>query len=988
MNLARIRRDKLDSEHSALCADLEKVVEGDVRFDAASRGLYTSDASNYRQVPVGVIMPRDADDVVRAVNVCRGHGVPVLGRGGGTSLAGQCVNAGVVFDFTRYMNKVVEINDSEKWARVQPGCILDHLRDEAGEHDLTFGPDPSTHNHCALGGMLGNNSCGVHAVLSEFYGPGPRTDSHVIELDVVTYQGHRMTVGATSDEEYARIQAEGGPKAEIYRQLRNLAERFSAAIRERYPDIPRRVSGYNLPDLLPDNGFHVGRALVGSESTLVLILEAKLILTKRYPKRSLLVVGYPNVFAAGDHIPFVRSHKPVGCEGFDRRLVDYNLMKGHQTKALQILPDGEGWLLVETGADTQEEADRRAADIKQALEKENTVVGVRHLTDPADQQLLWEMRKSGLGATAHVPGKPDTFEGWEDAAVPVDKVGAYLRDFEKLLSRFGFEASVYGHFGQGCIHVRIPFDFKSKEGIAQFRAFTDKAADLVVSYGGSLSGEHGDGQSRGELLVKMFGPSLIGAFGEMKDIWDPDGKMNPGKGPARPASRTAHLRVDPAYPAWQPQPVFAYPEDHGDFSHVAERCVGVGECRKEEGDVMCPSWRATHEEMHSTRGRAHLLFEMVKGDVIKGGWQSEEVKESLDLCLACKGCKNDCPVNVDMATYKAEFNYHYYKHKPRPRQAYAFGLIHRWAKLASKVPALVNGFGHAPGLERMAKAAAGMPRERAIPRFAAESFQSMQAGQRPRLTDGTGTDNLVILFPDTFNNYLHPGVLVAGKRVLEDAGFSVLVPPEALCCGRALYDYGMLDTARDLWRTMLDTLHEPIRKQVPLVGMEPSCVAAFRDELPNLFPRDEYARALSKHSFTLSEFLVERAPHYDVPRLDMLATVKPHCHHASIMGFSAEEQVMQRMGIESNVVTGCCGMAGSFGFEDEKYDVSMKVWEQGSAPSYDQAGDSLLMADGFSCKEQIRHATGRDAYHLAEVMAHAIDLREADAVASQREAAE
>ncbi|HET7340144.1 MAG TPA: FAD-linked oxidase C-terminal domain-containing protein, partial [Methylomirabilota bacterium] len=702
---------------STLAADLRGAVRGEVRFDAGSRALYATDASNYRQVPLGVVVPRDVADVVATVATARRHGAPVLPRGGGTSLAGQCCNVAVVLDFSKRMHRLLELDVAGRRARVEPGIVLDALREAAAPHGLTFGPDPSTHSHCTLGGMLGNNSCGVHSVMTEFYGPGARTSDNLEALEVLTYDGLRLRVGATSDAEHERIVAGGGRPAEIYRRLRALRDRHADAIRRRFPTIPRRVSGYDLTALLPEHGFNVARALAGSEGTCVTILEATLTLVPTPAARSLLVLGYPSVYEAGDHVPEIRRHRPIGLEGMDDRLVDDMIRKRLHPQDVKLLPDGRGWLLVEFGGDSKADADERARALMAELARAPAPPTMKLFDDPTQEHVIWTVRESGLGATARVPGAKDTWEGWEDSSVAPERLGDYLRGLRALFERYGYACALYGHFGQGCVHTRIDFDLVTAEGIRRFRAFLDDAADLVLRHGGSLSGEHGDGQSRAELLGQMYGPELVGAFREFKAIWDPEGRMNPGK-IVDPYRITENLRLGTTYapPQWPTH--FTFADDDGAFSRATLRCVGVGECRREHGGVMCPSYMVTREEKHSTRGRARLLWEMLQGDVVRGGWRDRHVREALDLCLACKGCKSDCPMNVDMATYKAEFLSHYYAGRLRPPAAYAMGLIHWWARLASLMPRAANLLTHAPLVDRVAKLCADVHPQRTIPSFA------------------------------------------------------------------------------------------------------------------------------------------------------------------------------------------------------------------------------------------------------------------------------
>jgi FAD/FMN-containing dehydrogenase/Fe-S oxidoreductase len=959
-----------DGDARGLEEELRKQIRGEVRFDAKARALYSTDASNYRQVPIGVVVPRDADDVVETLRLCRQFRAPVLSRGGGTSLAGQCCNVAVVLDMSKFFHRVLEVDAERKIARVEPGTILDDLRRAAQKDGLTFGPDPATHEHCTLGGMIGNDSCGVHSVMAAFEGEGARTADQVVEMDVVTGDGLRLTVGKTSDEELARIIAEGGRRGGIYADLAALRDEYAALIRARFPDIPRRVSGYNLPFLLPENGFHVARALVGSEGTCVTVLEATVRLIPNPRARSLLVAGFEDVAAAGDHVMAVLAHRPIGLEGFDDRLVEDAKAIGLHPRDSDLLPKGRGWLLIEFGGDSKSESDEKARRL--ASELAGGAVDAKLYTDPAQVWQVWHVRESALGATAHVPGKPLTWEGWEDSAVPPEKLGGYLRDLRRLFEKHRYQGDFYGHFGQGCVHTRMDFDLESREGIARFRSFLDEAADLVVSYGGSLSGEHGDGQARAELLPKMFGAELVEAFRKFKRIWDPEGRMNPGKVvDAYPI--TENLRLAAPRDSARIATEFAYGEDDGSFRRALLRCVGMGKCRRPSGGTMCPSYMVTREEEHSTRGRARLLFEMLAGETITGGWRSEEVREALDLCLACKGCKSDCPVGVDMATYKAEFLSHYWRGRLRPRSAYAFGLIPWWSRAAALAPGLANFFTQTPGLSSLARAAAGIAPERAIPRFASRTFRDwfLRRGRGRREAAG----ERVLLFPDTFNNFFRPDTARAAVEALEAAGFRVTIPRSVLCCGRPLYDYGMLGLARRFLKQILEGIREEIRGGVAMVVLEPSCAAVFRDELPALFPDDEDARKLSAQTWLLSELLRRKAPDYRPPPLSRPAILQGHCHQRAIMRMTDEEEILRQMGLQLTTLdSGCCGMAGSFGFErGEHYDVSVRCGERVLLPEVRRASaETLIIADGFSCREQIRQGTGREALHLAEVLQRAL----------------
>ncbi len=949
----RRHRSAQVTDRGRLARDLARVVEGEVRFDPGSQAAYANDASIYRQVPVGVVVPRHAEDVLSALEVCRDHQVPVLGRGCGTGLAGQSVNAAVIFDFSKYMREIVDLDAEARTARVQPGVICDQLRDAAGHQGLTFSVDPATHDRCTLGGMIGNNSCGTHSVL------GGKTVDNVIELDVVTYDGTRMTVGPTSQQEYERLIRGGGRPAEIYRSLRDLVNRYEPLIRDRYPDIPRRVSGYNLGDLLPDQGFNLAKGLVGTESTCVLVLEAKVRLLPDPPHHTLLVVGYADAATAADHVPgLLDTEGLIGLECFDAGVLDNLAKHGEHIPGMDELPEGGAWLLAEYGAQEQEEAN----DLVEAARK-NVGDGVPKLfEDSRGQSEVWEVRRSTIEYT-RIPGEHAGLAGWEDAAVAPAQLGDYIRDYCALVARHGYHTVMFGHFGQGCMHNRLDLDLQTAAGVENFSRFLAEAGDLVTRYGGSLSGEHGDGQLRASQLVKMYGPELVRGFAEFKAIFDPAGRMNPGKVVA-PYHPTQNLRLGTDY---RPRPVethFAYPEDQKGFADAVNRCFGIGKCRHTDGGTMCPSFMVTHEEMHSTRGRARLLFEMMSGHLRDRGWRDPHVKEALDLCLSCKGCKGDCPVSVDMATYKAEFLAHYYARRIRPRQAYALGLIPIWARAASRAPGLANTALATPLVGSLAKRAAGVEPRRSAPAFAARTFRDWFADHQ---SPAGGTD--VLLWPDTFTNYFTPEVGIAAVRVLEDAGCRVQVPPRPLCCGRPLYDYGMLPTAKRWLRRILAELRDPVQAGLPVIGLEPSCLAVFRDELRNMLPADTDALRLAAQSVTLAEFLSGRD--YEPPRLDRRALVQVHCHQGAVIGHDSEQSLLERMGLELTIPdSGCCGMAGSFGYESgQRYQVSQACGERKILPAVRAAADdTLIIADGFSCREQIAQATARRPLHLAQVL--------------------
>ena len=950
----------------ALRAALEAEVDGEVRFDAGSRAAYSTDASNYRQVPIGVVVPRTVDAGVRALGICREHDAPVLPRGGGTSLAGQCVNVAVVVDWTKHCHEIVSVDESARSCVVQPGVVLDDLNRALADRGLAFGPKPSTHSHCALGGMIGNNSCGATA---QAHG---KTVDNVLRLEVLTYDGLRTWVGPVTEAELERVIADGGQRGEIHRRLRDLRDRYRERIRSSYPDIPRRVSGYNLDSLLQEDGIDVARLLVGSEGTLVTVLHAELRLVPAVPRKALVVLGYPDVAAAADAVPqLLERSEPLMLEGVGGELVHFLREEGLHLDAIAALPSGRSWLFAQFGGESAEDADRRGHQLLDALGKSEDDEDVAVSDDPDREEQMLKAREAGLGATARPPDMPESWEGWEDSAVPPEALGDYLRDLLALYAEHGYEhPAVYGHFGHGCVHIRSPFRLKSGPGVATFRSFAHRAADLVVSYGGSLSGEHGDGQARGELLVRMFGEDVVTAFAELKDVFDPRNRMNPGKVVA-PCRIDENLRLGGDYRPNDPAPQLAHPDDQHSFHHAVMRCVGIGNCRSHEGGVMCPSYRATGEEEHSTRGRARLLFEMMRGhedSPIQDGWRSAAVRDALDLCLSCKGCKSDCPTGVDMATYKAEFLARHYRHRLRPASHYSLGWLPALAKIASRAPRLTNAALHAPVLSDLGKRAAGIAPERDAPPFAPSTFQ--QRWRRTARSEPVpGDPDAVLLWPDTFTNHFDPQIAESAVRVLERSGHRVAVPDAAVCCGLTWISTGQLGTARSVLRRTLRLLRPWLDAGTPVVGLEPSCTAVFRSDLRELLPRDEDAARLRDQVRTLAELLDERARPGWEPSLDLDAVVQTHCHQHAVMGFGADTGLMRRIGVRPDVLSGCCGLAGNFGFERGHHEVSTACAEHALLPAVRAAAPrTAVLADGFSCRTQIAHGSTRRAHHLAELL--------------------
>ncbi|MFG2642528.1 FAD-binding and (Fe-S)-binding domain-containing protein [Streptomyces sp. NPDC048370] len=892
-------------ERSELEAALRAAVAGDVDFGATARALTTMDASNYRRVPTGVVAPRDAADVAAALAVCRARGVPVVARGGGTSIAGQATGTGVVLDFTRHMRAVVSLDHEARTAVVQPGLVLDRLRDAVRPYGLTFGPDPSTHSRCTLGGMIGNNACGAHSVA---WGT---TADNVLGMDVRTYGGEGLRLGR---------EWQGAPAG-----LRELVDRNLALLRTGYPEgLPRRISGYALDALLPERGGDVARLLCGSEGTLGVVTEATVRLVPLPAAPVLVVLGYADESAAADAVAGLLPRGPLTVEGMAADLV-----RGADASGL---PRGGAWLFVEVDG---EGAARELVGAADALDA--SVV-----EDPAGQRALWRIREDAAGTATRMPDGVEAWPGWEDCAVPPARLGSYLRGFRALLTEYGLRGTPYGHFGDGCVHVRIDFDLYSAAGVGRFREFSEAVAELVVAHGGSLSGEHGDGQARAELLPRMYGSELVGLFGEVKDLWDPEGGLNPGM-LVRPRPLDEGLRFTNL-------PVEA---------REVARCVGVAKCRVEGPTsgpgVMCPSYRATGEEQHSTRGRARLLHEMALGEVITDGWRSEEVREALDLCLSCKGCRSDCPVGVDMATYKAHFLDRHYAGRRRPWSHVTMGRLPEWLRL----------FGPALNLARVFPSRfAGVAPERELPMVASRTFVSWFGTRLETASD-------VWLWPDTFTNHLAPQVGRSAVRVLEAAGVRVGLPPGRVCCGLTYVSTGQLDRARKVMRGTLDVLESA--PEHPVVVLEPSCAATLRTDLPELLPDDPRAARVAASVRTFAQALEEFAPAWEPPRLDHPVAGQTHCHQHAVLGDEAERRLRERAGLTGDLSGGCCGLAGNFGFEPGHYEVSVACAEDQLLPSLRAADDTaVLLADGFSCRTQISHLAGRDARHVAEVLAEAL----------------
>jgi FAD/FMN-containing dehydrogenase/Fe-S oxidoreductase len=928
-----------------LLAALRSAGLAEVDDSGLARALYSSDGSLYRVLPRAVVRPRHVDEIVAALEVCRSLGVPLTMRGAGTSIAGNAVGPGVVLDTSRHLSRVLDVDVEARTATVEPGVVQASLQKAVQPRGLRFGPDPSTHNRCTVGGMIGNNACGSRAL---GYG---RTSDNVVGLDVVTGSGERL-----------RLRPGTTPVDGVLADLHRLVAGELATIRTELGRFGRQVSGYSLEHLLPERGFDVARALVGSEGTLALVLGAtvRLVADARY--RGLIVLGYPTMADAADATPGLLPHSPTAVEGLDARIVQR--LRDVPAAVVPDLPRGDGWLIVELTGDSAAEV----AAAAQRVVADSGALDSLVVTDPAEAAAIWRIREDGAGLAARTSDGRPAHAGWEDAAVPPERLGEYLREFDALLDGHGLRGVPYGHFGDGCVHVRIDFPFGAESapdrGRAAYRAFVADAARLVAGYGGSLSGEHGDGRARSELLPFMYSPAAIGLFERVKGVLDPDDVLNPGV-LVRPAKLDDDVRVAAA-PHRREGLALAYRHDGGDFSAAVHRCTGVGKCRADlPAAVMCPSWPATREEKDTTRGRARVLQEMLAPGGPVTDWRSPEVHDALDLCLSCKGCSRDCPTGVDMATYKAEVLHQSYRRRLRPRPHYTLGRLPRWADLAARAPRAVNAVLASRLGGRLAKWSAGMDQRREVPPFARQTFRAYWAARAAPAGDGAP----VALWVDSFTDHFAPEVALAAARVLEAAGYRVQVPGDDTCCGLTWITTGQLDAARKILGATVATLAPLVDAGIPVVGVEPSCTAVLRGDALELVGGPE-AERVAAGTRTLAELLTG-TPGWAPPSLAGLEVVaQPHCHHASVLGWSADAALLERAGARITRLGGCCGLAGNWGVERGHHDVSVTIAEQQLLPAVrDADAGAVVLADGFSCRTQLDQLAGRRGQHLAELLA-------------------
>ncbi len=942
-----------------LGAALRAELRGAVRDDSAGRGLYAVDGSNYRVVPDLVVVPADAEDLAAAVALTSAAGAPVTMRGGGTSMAGNAIG-GVVIDASRHVNKILGIDTGSRTAVVEPGVVLTDLLGAARPLGLTFGADPSSASRATIGGMIANNACGAHSVA---WGT---TADNVRSLAVILADGTRCTVESRGAP--AELASRPGREGELHRALQAFVDEHHLVIKRRFGLFTRQISGYALHRLLPEHGYDVAGLLCGSEGGFAATLRATVALTPLPAARVLCALGFADSVSSAECIPVVLPHGPLTMESINVDLVDRLPGEVRRAATEAGLPAGRAWLLVEVGGEDRAAATASAELILAALRDSGSPATAALVSDPAAQAVLWRCRTDAAGLATRRADGGEAWGGWEDAAVPPERLADYLRGLDELMASYGVSGASYGHFGEGCMHMRIDFDLFSERGVAAYRSFVEEATDLVVSLGGSVSGEHGDGRARSELLGRMYGRDGLAVMAEMKSIWDPGHRMNPGVivDPSPLDEGIRHLG-----PAKDRKllTLFSYPDDNDDFAQAQRRCVGIGKCRQSSGGVMCPSYQATHDEMHSTRGRAHLLWEMLQGDLITDGWRSTEVRDALDLCLSCKGCLSDCPVNVDMATYKAEFTHHHYARRPwaRPLSHWSMGWLPQMSRIAAVAPRLVNRVAGTSLVKRLG----GIAPERDVPAFAEQTFAAWFRGRRPGARPAP--HGAVVLWPDSFTNYLAPQVGRAAVAVLEDAGYEVVLPDGPVCCGLTLISTGQLRAAKRRIARSLAVLAPHLNAGTPVVGLEPSCTAVLRRDAAELLHDDPRVATLAESTSTFAEFLTRSG--WQPPEVATDALVQTHCHQHAVLGFDADRALMARAGIRADIPdSGCCGLAGNFGFERGHYEVSRAVGERVLLPAVRAAAPTTaVLADGFSCRTQIAHGTERRAVHLAELLAEGLD---------------
>ncbi|MGO1885646.1 MAG: FAD-binding and (Fe-S)-binding domain-containing protein [Citricoccus sp.] len=940
----------LEPDLRGVVQELERALRGEVHTTELRRSLYSSDASNYRVVPQVAVCPMDEAEVVAAVRIAARHNLPVTSRGGGTSIAGNAVGPGLILDLGKHLHRIVSIDAEARSAVVQPGVILTDLQAAAAPHGLRFGPDPSSASRCTLGGMIGNNACGPHGLA---YG---RTADNVRRLRWLLPNGRILEVVPGQDT----VDRVPGLEALIQRHLQ--------VLRTELGRFGRQISGYSLEHLLPENGRDLAAALVGTEGTCGVLLEAEVDLVPKAPAPALAVIGYPDMPSAADDVPHLLPHRPLALEGLSAEMVEV-VRRSPAGADVPELPAGGGWLMVEVGGQDAAEAVAAAEAMVAAAHGLEAVV----LPSGPQASRLWQIRADGSGLAVRTATGTQAWPGWEDAAVPPEHLGDYLRELQTLMDARGLSGLAYGHFGDGCIHMRIDFPFAS--GTGEFREFMESAAALVARYGGSLAGEHGDGRARSELLSVMYSPEALTAFAEFKALFDPAGLMNPGV-LVDPDPVDAALRR-PASAEERAADGFAFAHDAGSVTDAVHRCVGIAKCRadlREQGTFMCPSYLATGDEKDSTRGRARVLQEMLNGSVVTLGWDAPEVHEALDLCLSCKACASDCPTGVDMATYKSESLHRRFAGKVRPLSHYTLGRLPGWLRLAAPLAPLVNAAGRIPMLRRSMMTLMGADDRRSLPLLPKAPFRWSEAARRdPGHDDGRP----VVLWVDSFSDALSPEIPTDALEVLAAAGCEVEVvgqsAGEQACCGLTLISTGQLRAAKQKLRRTVEILLPHVRAGRTVVGLEPSCTATLRSDLVELLPDEPGSREVARAVRTVAELLGEldwTPPQVSGADAELLA--QPHCHQHAVMGYSADRRLLESMGVDVELSNGCCGLAGNFGMEQGHYEISETIARQGILAAAERSPDRPILADGFSCRTQVADLAELESRHLVQVIAAAL----------------
>ena len=958
-----IERDSKD-----LVEELRRDLDGEVRADHMSRLLYSTDASIYQVEPIAVVIPKTAEDVIAVLTAAARYGVPVLPRGGGTSLAGQTVNHAVVIDFSKYMRKVLEVNVEEQWVRTQPGIILDELNDQIEDTGLMFAPDPSTSNRGNVGGALGNNSCGAHSIV---WG---KTVDNTLGLSVVLANGDTATLGGSSGESLDAKRRLSGLEGDIFRRLDAIGQSNRDEVLKRYPKIQRRVSGYNLDELLDSNALDMARFVVGSEGTLVTITEATLKLVPRPRFKSLAVIHFNELIESMEATVAALQLGPTAVEhigGMIVRQAQANLEYSRMTGFIDGSPDSI--LVVEFTGDSESEVESKVDACATHMAKRGLGYSTRKLLTPTEQEMVWNVRKAGLGLMMNVPGDAKPLPFVEDTAVPPESLPQFVERFDEIVKEHGTEAGYYGHASVGCLHIRPLIDLKRQDGVSKMASIANAVSDLVLEFGGSMSGEHGDGRARSVWNEKMFGSQIYDAFRQVKRAFDPAGIMNPGNIVESPPM-TENLKIGPSYRPLEVTTGFRFAQE-GSFAHAIEMCNGQGACRKLTG-TMCPSYMVTRDEEHSTRGRANALRSAMSGALPVDSLTGERLREVLDLCLECKGCKAECPSNVDMAKLKYEFSYRYHKANGYPLRNRMLANVSQLGRLGSFFAPLSNWSMNLGAFKELTESMVGIDRRRSLPPFASQTFSQWFRARGGSQVDGA-PGRRVVLFSDTFTEYNYPDLGRAAVKVLEHMGYQVIVP-KPLCCGRPMLSKGMLDSAKRNASKNVASVLPYIQQGAKLVGLEPSCILSFRDDYADLLDGDN-ARRVSENTMLIEEFVLHAQANDGAtiryskePGRVML---QGHCHQKALVGMSKAMDVLSQMPgcAVDEISSGCCGMAGSFGLEKEHYDISMKIGEQDLFPAIrDRRNGATVVSEGMSCRHQIEDGTGVKAKHLVEVLADAI----------------